>query len=713
MAKNKDNKTWPLLIGAIGFGIAAALLSVLYLKSREAAIRASLEGPEVLDISVVVAKSNLAKGQQINADLFAVRKIPENFVHQDAVSPNEFNNYLGRSLTASLGSGKALLKSFMDESFPIDFSDIIPMGQRAMTITVDDVNSIGGHLRPGNYIDLFVNIPMSFDTKSIAVAFSQGLNVPIPEQISDIIPAEFLNQVADPEVFEQLLSGAWPKEMILPVVQNVRVLATGKDPYEETLDQLRQPQRRREGHFSNITVQVNTEQAAFITLALDKGELLALLRNRNDDSASNFTYVAIRDLLNNASEMAEEERQRNSRADVAAGVDASGNLVDANGKILMSRDQLAAAGYIVNENGQIVDKDGNVIDANDIVIGPDGSVMTKQQLAAAGFTVNASGQIVDANGNVVSASDIIVAADGTIMTTQQLAAAGLSFNEKGDIVDSQGRVVSPDDIIVTADGTVISKQQLAAAGMSINEKGEIVDKNGNVISKEEFAKAGFSINENGDMVDKNGNIISPEDVVVTKDGKVMSKQQLAAAGLTINENGEIVDENGNVVDPKDIVIAANGSIMTKQQLAKAGLSINENGEIIDENGNVISPDDVVVASDGSVMTKQQLAAAGLSINQNGQIVDADGNVVDPNDLITGPDGTVLSKQQLAAAGLRVNDKGEIVDSDGNSVSSKDLARIAKNTPITGTRKEPGRYDLIIGGASKEGVAKVQKLSIAK
>ena len=46
MATKKDNKTIPMLIGAVGFGLVAALLSMVYLKSREAAILARLE-PEV------------------------------------------------------------------------------------------------------------------------------------------------------------------------------------------------------------------------------------------------------------------------------------------------------------------------------------------------------------------------------------------------------------------------------------------------------------------------------------------------------------------------------------------------------------------------------------------------------------------------------------------------------------------------------------------
>ena len=689
MASKKEKKTWPLLVGAIGFGVVAALLGGLYLKSREAAILASLKGPEVPNITVVVAKRDLRKGQTISPELFATRSIPQNFVHEDAIFPGEFSRYAGQALVTDLGAGKSLLKSFIDADFPVDFSDIVPAGKRAMTVTVDEVNSIGGHLRPGNYIDLYVNIP--FNVSGFSPKFiTAGLVKELPPDLKGTIPQELLQKAIGSEIAEEIISLATPSDVILPVVQNVRVLATGSDPYEETLDRLRQPQRRREGHFSSVTLEVTPEQSAYITLALDKGEILALLRNRKDHSASQFTTITPGDLFSNASNMAAAEKARASRATLAGGVDASGNLVDANGQKIMSREELAAAGFTVNENGQIIDKDGNVVDPKDIVVGPDGKVMTKQQLAAAGLTVNESGQIVDKDGNVVSADDLVVAADGSVMTKQQLAAAGLSVNENGEIVDSKGKVVSPDDIIVSKDGKVMTKEQLAAAGLTsasgVDSSGNLVGADGKVLaSKEQLEAAGYTINENGEIVDKNGNVVDPSNLVV--------------------------DKNGNVGTTDGVMVAADGSVLTKEQLAAAGLTVNEKGQIVDKNGNVVDPKDVVVASDGSIINKAELAAAGLSINEDGQIVDANGNVVSSDDLIKTADGRLMSKQQLAAAGLKVNEKGEIVDASGRVLSAEEIAKVAENVPIAGSGGAPGSYDLIIGGSSKDGVPKSQSVQV--
>ncbi len=568
MAKKEQKSVIPLIGGAIGLGIVAALMAMLYLNAKEAQLKAKYEQDQTRSITVVVANKNIVKGQEITLADFSAYAVPSEFVHDDAIYPNDFDRYIGRSITANLGQGKTLLKSFIDDDFPRDFSDIIPPGKRAITVTVDDINSIGGYLRPGNRIDIYVNIPFSisgFQPALFSAAKDAGLLELLPESILSEIPPELIQVASSIDDPTALLGALTPSDVIIPVLQNVKVLATGKDPYRETLDALRQPQRRTESQFSNITLEVDAEQAALITLAQDNGEIVSLLRNRNDQGASNFTNVSPLDLFGNAIEMASAEKERASRAACAVTIDANSNLLDADDNKLISRKQLIAAGYNVNENNQVMDKDGSVVDINDICVSADGTIINKQQLAAAGFTVNASGQIIDKNGNVVDVNDIVIAADGTVMTKQQLASAGLSVNANGEIVDASGKVVAPADMVIAADGSIMTKEKLAS-----------------------LEAAGYSVNENGEILDKDGNVVDPNSIVIAANGSVMTTEQLAAAGLTVNANGEIVDANGNVVDKNDLIVSANGEVLSKQQLAAAGLSVNANGEIVDANGDVVS-----------------------------------------------------------------------------------------------------------------------------
>ncbi|MGR8919009.1 MAG: Flp pilus assembly protein CpaB, partial [Gammaproteobacteria bacterium] len=526
VGENKSAFGIPLLIGAIGFGLAAAVLSYIYLKSEEAALISKYRGNRGADVTMLVAGQDLRKGSVLRREVLSQRKIPRSFAHNDAIPANDYEKYLGRIIEVDVGAGKPILKSFLDDSFPVDFSDTVPVGRRAMTVQVDDVNSIAGFMRPGNRIDLFVNIASGFSGFS-AGFITADLVDEIPSELRDAIPEALLEAAAgastDDTEIQQLTANALPKEVILPVLQNVRVLATGRDPYREQLDQLGYPQPRTERNFANITVDVSAREAALLNTALDKGDLLALLRNRDDESLADFSTLSAQDLFSNAFAMAEAAEAQRARVAAAAGVDERGNLVDADGKTLMSAKQLEAAGLTVNADGQLVDKDGNVVDPSDLVVTADGRVMSKKDLAAAGLTVNESGQIVDANGNVVAADDVVVSANGQVMTKQQLAASGLSVNENGEIVDASGKVVDPNGLVMTSDGKVLTADALAAAGLSVNENGEIVD--------------------------ANGNVVDPDSLVTSANGDVLTAEQLAAAGLSVNANGEIVDANGNVVDP--------------------------------------------------------------------------------------------------------------------------------------------------------------------
>jgi pilus assembly protein CpaB len=641
MASVDETKTAfgiPLLMGAIVFGLVAAALSYVYLKSEEAALMQKYAGKEGRPVTVLVAGKDLRKGSVVRQDALSQREIPSDYAHGDAIRASEYEKYLGRTIEVDVKAGKPLLKSFLDDSFPVDFSDTIAVGRRALTVQVDDINSIGGFVRPGNKIDLFVNMPLGFS--GINASFiSADLIDSIPADLLDSIP-EALLEVArgastDDANIEQLVANALPKDVILPVLQNVRVLATGRDPYRQQLDDLHYPQPRSERKFTNITVDVTPHQAALITAAQDKGDVLMILRNRDDEGSAAFSTVSAQNLFTNAFEMAQAAEGQRGRVSAAAGVDDRGNLVDADGKTLMSAEQLAAAGLTVNADGQLVDKDGNVVDPADLMVTADGRVMSKKALAAAGMTVNASGQIVDADGNVVSAADVVVGANGEVMTKQQLAASGLSVNANGEIVDSSGRVVDTSTLIKTADG------------------------------------------------------------------KILTAETLAAAGLSINANGDIVDANGNVVDPNSLVVSANGDVLTTEQLAAAGLSVNANGDIVDADGNVVDPGTLITDANGNVINQAELAAAGLRVNENGEIVDKDGNVIDADTLVMTANG-LLSKAQLEAAGLSVNENGEVVDASGKVLDAAAVAAVAANTPIAGGSR---RVDMIIGGASTDGVAK--------
>jgi pilus assembly protein CpaB len=417
MASPSGSKTGLILITAIGFGIAAAFMSILYLKSREATIKAAYEDEQEQMIAVVVAKTNLKKGQQISSAEFAVLKLPSKYVHSNAVPVSAFNNYVGRYLIEDMTGGNSLLTSFVDESFPVDFSDLIEKGRRAMTIQVDTDASTAGMMRPGNRLDIYVNVGARVvgyknETASDDATSGGGLQNAALQLVNNV--------------------SASAGDVILPVLQDTLVLATGKDAYAEHLDALGQPQRRSTTNYNSITLDVTPEQAALLALAQDKGDLIGVLRNRDDRGDATFTGMTPLDLFSNATAMKKAAALKQAAEAAGATIDENGNWVTADGKVINKEDivvsengtvstkggqLLAAEGISVNENGEYVDADGNVIPADELVVNADGSVTSKDEMMkAAGYTINENGDYVDANGNIVKKEDVKILANGTVMT---------------------------------------------------------------------------------------------------------------------------------------------------------------------------------------------------------------------------------------------------------------------------------------------------------
>jgi len=491
-----SKKNMTLLLSALGLGAAAALLSVLYLKAREAELREAL-APKQAMVEVVVASRDLVKGDVLNGSTLAVRSLPADVVNTNAVKPGDFDQIEGQVLTQNLASGRPLLRSFVAREFPLDFSDTIPARRRAMTIQVDEVNSVSGFIRPGNRIDLFVNLP--------AGALDEG-------------------------------DGG---QQVIPVLENVEVLATGSEAardYEERVRMLRggvrvAPQRS----YTALTLNVTPREAAVLATAQDKGDLLAVLRNRDDTSGSGFTSVTPADLRTHARQMLEAARSRD-----AAG--ALENLVvGADGKV-RTADGRVVEGVIVAEDGTIMTKDGVVlsgrglqVDARGRIVTADGKVVDPAALHAApdGSLVTADGTVLAGAGST-RAGKVSVTEDGLVVTGNGTVLSGVKLNEDGKLVLADGTVVDPDDVVIRADGTVLTRDGKVLKGVGTSQlAGQLRDAgDGRLVTAGGALLSGATLDKNGRLVLADGTVVDPDDVVIHADGTVTTRDGRVLAGVT-------------------------------------------------------------------------------------------------------------------------------------------------------------------------------------
>ncbi|HEX5056721.1 MAG TPA: Flp pilus assembly protein CpaB [Gammaproteobacteria bacterium] len=611
-----------LLAAAIGFGVLAALLAVFYLKMREAALRAKLTPNEDM-IEVVVAKRDLVKGTVVEADPnnFAKRFIPKAYAYPDVITADQLPQVQGQKLVENLGAGKALLRSFLDDRFPRDFSDTIPLKRRAMTVQVDEVNSVNGFIRPGNRIDIMVSLPAG-------------------------------------------AAGERASDSVIPVLENIEVLATGRDSAYEYEEKMRLIQggvmNAPSSNFTSITINVTPEQAALVETAQGKGDLVALLRNRIDTSGFGFTEVVPSDLMNNADKLAK-----------AAAARASNNGVE-------------KQGLTVGKDGRIRTKDGVVLKDQNLVVGADGTIRTKDGvvLSGRGLTINEKGELVTADGTVVDSSNLKVAADGTIMTKD-----GKVLDGGKQPLLAAGKALAGTGLKVAPDGTVTDKNGNVLAGVT-------VDKNGNVL-KDGKLLAGVRIDANGNMVDANG-----KPVVVTENGTVL-------AGMTTDANGNLVHVPGEALASKGLKVAADGTVTDKNGKKLAGVTVDKDGKVykdgkllagvrIDANGNMVDENGQPV-----VVTESGIVMKGATTNEKGEIVLADGTVVSPKDLVVNADGTVSTKDGQQLAGITA-DTG----------ATAAVATVSVTVDATGQPVPGGRYDFLAGGVSKDGVATVNSVPLA-
>lgn len=231
------------LIGALMLGLLAAGLGWYYLRASEREIAASLEkDADSQRRDVVVARQALADGTTVLPGMVAKRSVPNEYVHNDALTPETFSQFAGRQLSVPVAAGKPLLASFFSAPRRV-FAQEIEQGVRAITIPVDEISSISGMLRAGDRIDFMYMVDKS--------------------------------AANDPSV-------------VVPLLQDVEVRATGQITAEQFAamrkrsDVSAETDPYAQQRYSTVTVAIQPQDAQKLILAQRLGKIIATLRNPDD-----------------------------------------------------------------------------------------------------------------------------------------------------------------------------------------------------------------------------------------------------------------------------------------------------------------------------------------------------------------------------------------------------------------------------------------------
>jgi len=238
----KINRNLIFLGVAILLGIAASLMTVHYVNNQVAA-RTQVHNTPQATRQVVVPVRDLDKGATLTEADVASRDVPADFVPADAITPDNYQGYIGQVLRAPLAHGAPIPASAV-ERVTDHFSNIIQPGDVAYSIQVDETNSVSGLIVPGDHIDIL------------------------------------------------LLTGGDRGSDIRPLLGNVLVLATGRHAKG-----VRDNDKDGNAGYSDITLELAPADAQRVGMAMKAGELRVLLRPPGSNGPFDLKLLSKADLL--------------------------------------------------------------------------------------------------------------------------------------------------------------------------------------------------------------------------------------------------------------------------------------------------------------------------------------------------------------------------------------------------------------------------------
>jgi pilus assembly protein CpaB len=228
------NRSVVLLLAALTLGGLSAFGVKRFIERQVEEVEARGKGRMV---RVIVPKQDLPKGTALTEKDIASREVPADWAHSNAITPQQFERVENQKLAYPAARGEMILWSMLEGQRAPSFSARLPAGRRAITVPVDEVNSISGMLQPGDRIDIMVSARKD------------------------------------------------NRAYMFPLLQNVVVLATGSQAVAAGDTSGKDGGRRS---YTTITLDASPQDAQRVLAAREIGKLAALLRSPGD-SASAFS----------------------------------------------------------------------------------------------------------------------------------------------------------------------------------------------------------------------------------------------------------------------------------------------------------------------------------------------------------------------------------------------------------------------------------------
>lgn len=130
---------------------------------------------EPTSIKVVVAKANIGPDTEIKEEMLKVVDMPKDAAQGDAYKTTK--EVVGKKTVQAINAGDQLTKRRFSANPNSGLMVSIPKDKRAVTIAVDEVSSIAGFVKPGQYVDIINVVPGKGATPAMGKMILQNVLV--------------------------------------------------------------------------------------------------------------------------------------------------------------------------------------------------------------------------------------------------------------------------------------------------------------------------------------------------------------------------------------------------------------------------------------------------------------------------------------------------------------------------------------------------------
>jgi pilus assembly protein CpaB len=260
---------WPRLVFAAAIGLFGTFFCATYIKRR-------VETSENANVpkDVCVAASDILPNRPI--DEHGVRRIQMPLKYVQPLALNDCQQAVGRIAAIPLASGTQLFGAALVDPGQAGLSTIVDVTQLALTVSVDGINGVGGLIRPGNLVDIFLAVT------TLPSASNQAAGrVASTEERTEV----------------RLL---WQKVPVLAVGQeyeNLRPESSAPEGPRTAIDPMPGPLAPKLGEARHVTLMVTPDQAQGLILAQRIGHVTLALRSNLDDTSIALGALNAHDLI--------------------------------------------------------------------------------------------------------------------------------------------------------------------------------------------------------------------------------------------------------------------------------------------------------------------------------------------------------------------------------------------------------------------------------